>query len=107
MCQAERAPGSKVTHPAVTREGSGAWMSGSIRTVPVKYSSGPFWEGRDPFRLISMSNSFEGSGSDCFMLMGENGFPGRALHNVVSAIGLSQPLRSLSNSKVLPDSVFE
>src|SRR5579883_251675 len=42
VCQAERAPGSNVTIPAVTREGSGAWIIGSIRTAPVKYSSGPF-----------------------------------------------------------------
>ena len=51
VCHAERAPGSNVTDPAATREGSWAWMSGSTRTVPVKYSSGPFWEGCDPFRF--------------------------------------------------------
>src|SRR2546426_10941833 len=54
VCHAERAPGSNVTHPAVTREGSGAWMIGSMRTAPVKYSSGPFWDACDPFRLISI-----------------------------------------------------
>src|SRR5260370_42490207 len=54
VCQAERAPGSNVTLPTETREGSWAWTTGSMRTVPVKYSSGPFWEGRDPLRWISI-----------------------------------------------------
>jgi hypothetical protein len=54
VCQAERAPGSKVTLAHETREGAGALLSGSIRTVPVKYSSGPFIEGCEPTRLSCM-----------------------------------------------------
>ena len=41
VCQAERAPGSKVTWPPLTRAGSAAWNIGSTRTAPVKYSAGP------------------------------------------------------------------
>src|SRR5262249_47407276 len=36
----------------------GAWDSGSMRTVPVKFSSGPRREGCEPLRLISISRSF-------------------------------------------------
>jgi hypothetical protein len=36
VCQAVRAPGSKVTLAPLTRAGSGAWNSGSTRTAPVK-----------------------------------------------------------------------
>src|SRR5438034_11445805 len=54
VCQAVRAPGSKVTLAPVTRAGSGASNSGSIRTVPVNQSAGPLFEGCDPFLLISM-----------------------------------------------------
>ncbi len=35
VCQAVRAPGSKVTWAPPTRPGSSAWNSGSRRTVPV------------------------------------------------------------------------
>src|SRR2546430_6463570 len=55
LCQAERAPGSNVTLAPRTRAGSGASNRGSMRTVPVKYSSGPLPEGCEPFLLISIS----------------------------------------------------
>src|SRR3954451_13334892 len=54
VCQALRAPGSKVTLAPRTRAGAGGSNSGSMRTVPVKYSAGPFPEGREPARLIFM-----------------------------------------------------
>src|SRR5438552_12229815 len=54
VCHAVRAPGSNVTLTPSTRAGSGAWNSGSMRTVPVKYSSGPFPEGCEPARLMSI-----------------------------------------------------
>src|SRR5918911_4439293 len=54
VCQAVRAPGSKVTSAIATRAGSGGLLSGSIRTVPVKYSSGPLPDGCEPLHLISM-----------------------------------------------------
>jgi hypothetical protein len=55
---AVRAPGSKVTLAPRVRAGSGAWNRGSMRTVPVKYSSGPFPEGCEPLRLMSIFSSF-------------------------------------------------
>src|SRR6266436_3877982 len=57
VCHAVRAPGSKVTWPPLTRAGSGAWNSGSTRTDPVNQSGDPLAEGREPFRLISISIS--------------------------------------------------
>src|SRR3954447_24394956 len=57
VCQAVRAPGSKVTWPAPVRAGSGAWNSGSTRTDPVNQSAEPLADGREPFRLISISIS--------------------------------------------------
>ena len=42
VCQAVRAPGSKVTIAPPTRAGSSLWKRESIRTMPVKYSAGPF-----------------------------------------------------------------
>src|SRR5437667_12301411 len=42
VCQAVRAPGSNVTFAQTMRAGSGAWNSGSMRTVPVNQSAGPF-----------------------------------------------------------------
>jgi hypothetical protein len=48
VCHAERAHGSKVTRPALTRHGSIIGKSGSIRTVPVKFSAGPFVDGCEP-----------------------------------------------------------
>jgi hypothetical protein len=45
VCQAVRAPGSKVTLAQDTRAGAGGAFSGSIRTVPVNHSAGPFIEG--------------------------------------------------------------
>src|SRR6516162_1837314 len=53
-CHAVRAPGSNVTNAAETREGSVAWNSGSIRTLPLKYSAGPLAEDCEPLRLSSM-----------------------------------------------------
>ena len=41
VCQAVRAPGSKVTCAPTARAGSGAVKSGSTRTVPVNQSAGP------------------------------------------------------------------
>src|SRR5690242_15149409 len=55
VCHADRAPGSKVTLAQRTRAGSGASNSGSIRTLPVKYSAGPLFEGCEPLFLIFMS----------------------------------------------------
>src|SRR5207253_1531393 len=55
VCHAVRAPGSNVTLTPSTRAGSGAWNSGSMRTVPVKYSSGPLPEGCEPLLLSSIS----------------------------------------------------
>ena len=54
MCQAVRAPGSKVTRAPATRAGSGGLNSGSMRTVPVNYSAGPLPDGCAPLRLISI-----------------------------------------------------
>src|SRR5438552_6588146 len=54
VCHAVRAPGSKVTLAPATRAGSGASISGSIRTVPVNQSAGPWPEGREPLRLMSI-----------------------------------------------------
>src|ERR1043166_6924238 len=54
VCHAVRAPGSNVTLAPRTRAGSGASNNGLIRTVPVKYSAGPLFEGCDPLLLISI-----------------------------------------------------
>ena len=37
-----------------TRAGSGGLLSGSIRTVPVKYSAGPLPDGCEPMRFMSI-----------------------------------------------------
>src|ERR1043165_10133942 len=59
QCHADLAPGSKVTSAQLTRAGSGVCINGSMRTLPAKYSSGPFWEGCEPFFLTSIFlNSF-------------------------------------------------
>src|SRR5919109_3733605 len=50
LCQAVRAPGSNVTLAPTARAGSGASNRGSMRTLPVKYSAGPFPEGCEPLR---------------------------------------------------------
>src|SRR5947209_8439726 len=55
VCQLLRAQGSNVTYAPLVRAGCGALKSGSIRTVPVKYSAGPRAEGSDPLRLSSIS----------------------------------------------------
>jgi hypothetical protein len=49
VCQAVRAPGSNVTLVPLTRAGSGALNSGSMRTVPVNHFAGPLPEGCVPF----------------------------------------------------------
>ena len=54
LCHAVRAPGSNVTLALATRAGSVAWNNGSMRTVPVNQSAGPFVDGCDPLRLISI-----------------------------------------------------
>src|SRR6266850_2171179 len=54
VCHAVRAPGSKVTLLPAARAGSFTWNSGSMRTVPVKYSAGPLADGCEPLRLISI-----------------------------------------------------
>jgi uncharacterized membrane protein YeiH len=51
VCQAERAPGSKVTLAHETRAGAGGAFRGSMRTVPVKYSSGPLHRGLGALRV--------------------------------------------------------
>ncbi len=53
VCQAVRAPGSKVTVLASARLASLATNKGSIRTLPVNHSAGPLREACDPFRVIS------------------------------------------------------
>src|SRR2546425_6441304 len=55
VCHAVRAPGSNVTLTLSARAGSGAWNKGSMRTVPVKYSTGPLPEGCEPLLLMSIS----------------------------------------------------
>src|SRR3712207_2832823 len=52
VCQAERAPGSNVTCPPDTRDGSIAGNRGSTRTVPVKNCGDPLADGCDPPRVI-------------------------------------------------------
>src|SRR5438876_12060729 len=54
LCHAVRAPGSNVTLAPRIRAGSGASNSGSIRTLPVKYSPGPFPDGWEPLCLMSI-----------------------------------------------------
>ena len=51
VCQAVRAPVSKVTRAAPCRAGSGAVLSGSMRTEPVNHSAGPFCKGRVPVEI--------------------------------------------------------
>src|SRR3954464_13614354 len=41
VCQAERAPDVTVTLAQETRDGSGALLSGSMRTVPLRFAEGP------------------------------------------------------------------
>ena len=54
VCQAVRAPGSKVTYAPSTRPGSSALKGASMRTVPVKYCSGALTEGLEPLFWIFM-----------------------------------------------------
>ena len=55
VCHAVRAPGSNVTLARAARAGTGASNNGSMRTVQVNHSAGPFAEGCEPLRLISIS----------------------------------------------------
>src|SRR5687767_5235893 len=55
VCHAVRAPGSNVTLTPAARAGTGASNSGSMRTVPVNHSAGPFADGCEPLRLISIA----------------------------------------------------
>src|SRR6266513_1740916 len=52
VCQAVRAPGSNVTVLPAARAGSLTGKSGSIRTVPVNHSAGPFADACEPLRWI-------------------------------------------------------
>src|SRR2546421_11529791 len=54
VCQAVRELGSNVTLAPRTRAGSGASNNGSIRTLPVNQSEGPFDDCCVPFRFISI-----------------------------------------------------
>src|SRR5437588_5489224 len=54
VCQAVRALGSNVTFAPRTRAGSGASNNGSILTLPVNQSEGPFDDCAVPFRFISI-----------------------------------------------------
>src|SRR5947209_2891635 len=54
VCQAVRAPGSKVTNAPETREGSVSGKSGSIRTLPVNHAAGPLTDGCEPLGLTSI-----------------------------------------------------
>src|SRR6185369_14052589 len=54
VCQAVRAPGSKLTRPARTRAGAGASMIGSCHTTPVNDSFGWRRVGTEPLGLMSI-----------------------------------------------------
>src|SRR5688572_13838499 len=57
VCQAERAPGSKVTSPPEALMFLSAGQTGSTRTRPVKNSAGPVAEGCSPARVICCAPS--------------------------------------------------
>src|SRR5579871_581796 len=57
VCHAVRAPGSNVTLAPCTSAGSGACNNGSILTIPVNQSAGPFPEACDPALVISIFSS--------------------------------------------------
>src|SRR5439155_26581718 len=63
VCQFERAPGSNVTLAHGWRAGAGGELSGSMRTVPVNQSAGPFKDACDPARFSSMGILQNGFGS--------------------------------------------
>src|SRR5664280_532255 len=54
VCQAVRAPGSKVTLAPAARAGAFAWNKASMRTVPVNQSAGPLLEGCEPLLFMSI-----------------------------------------------------
>ena len=56
--------GSNVTLAPCTSAGADAWNRGSIRTIPVNHSAGPFADGCKPTRLISMYPLLEERGFD-------------------------------------------
>ena len=53
VCHAVRAPGSKVTVPAVASEGASASNSISTRTLPEKFCAGADRIGREPPREMT------------------------------------------------------
>src|SRR6476620_1464926 len=55
VCHAVRAPGSNVTLAPAARAGTRVSNNGSMRTVPVNHSAGPFADGCEPLRLTSMT----------------------------------------------------
>src|SRR5579872_129375 len=57
VCQAVRAPGPNVTLAPLNCAGPGEVNSGSMRTLPVKFSGAPATDGCVPLRLISMTHS--------------------------------------------------
>src|SRR5882672_1457637 len=59
LCQADRAPGSKVTYAPFVCDGSCAGNSGSTRTEPVKYSTGSLLAGREPLRAMVSGATFD------------------------------------------------
>ena len=52
VCQAVRAPGSKVTVAPLARAGASVAKGASMRTRPVNQSAGPVAEARLPLRVI-------------------------------------------------------
>ena len=50
VCQAVRAPGSKVTSAPDMRDGGSSLSIGSTRTAPVNHSDDPLTEGWEPLR---------------------------------------------------------
>src|SRR3979411_2885823 len=56
VCHAVRAPGSNVTIAPAARAGALGWNNGSMRTVPVNQSPGPFVDACDPTLLISIDD---------------------------------------------------
>ena len=66
VCHAVRAAGSNVTMAPPVRAGVSPLNGVSIRTEPVKYSAGPFVDGCEPLRLMSIAGSPMACGVRCF-----------------------------------------
>src|SRR6476646_4660785 len=66
LCHAVRAAGSNVTMAPPARAGVSPLNGVSIRTEPVKYSAGPFVDGCEPLRLMSIAGSPMACGVRCF-----------------------------------------